>query len=222
MIENPVITRFLGRQDYMTIWRAMQQFTEERDETTNDEIWLVEHQAIFTQGQNGKAEHILSPGYIEVIQVDRGGQVTYHGPGQLLAYTLVDLKRKKMNIRQMVNSLENSVINLLKNYNIQAVTECKAPGVYVSGKKISSIGLRVRRGCAFHGLALNVSMDLEPFTRINPCGYEKLEMTQLIEYNKMIDIESVSKELANYLMINLGYTTSFIKTGMWNGSKKYS
>jgi lipoyl(octanoyl) transferase len=219
MINNSAIIRFLGQEDYLTVWRAMQRFTDLRDENTLDEIWVVQHPPIFTLGQNGKTEHILSPGNIEVINVDRGGQVTYHGPGQLLAYTMVDLKRKKLNVRQMVSILENSIINLLENHSIQAKSMCKAPGVYISDKKISSIGLRVRRGATFHGLALNVAMDLEPFTRINPCGFEKLQMTQLIEHDNSANVEAVSKELVGCLMSNLGYTNQLIKTGMWHESK---
>ena len=164
MTSNTIITRYLGCQDYLSIWQDMQRFTDQRDADTPDEIWVVEHPPIFTQGQNGKAEHILSPGNIKVIKVDRGGQVTYHGPGQLLSYTLIDLKRKKLNVRQMVSILEDSIVYLLLNHGIQATTQCKAPGVYVNDKKIASIGLRIRRGCSFHGLALNVAMDLEPFT----------------------------------------------------------
>ncbi len=219
MTSNSIIIRYLGNQDYLSIWQDMQRFTDERSENTPDEIWVVEHPAIFTQGQNGKAEHILSPGNIPVIKVDRGGQVTYHGPGQLLAYTLIDLKRKKLNIREMVSILEDSIVRLLSNHNIQATTQCKAPGVYVTDKKIASIGLRIRRGCAFHGLALNVSMDLEPFTRINPCGFTELKMTQMSDFDKIININSVATELGSCLIMNLGYTQHLIKTGKWHGSK---
>lgn len=222
MTTNTVITRYLGYQDYLTIWQDMQRFTDLRDADTADEIWVLEHPPIFTQGQNGKPEHIHTPGNIDVINVDRGGQVTYHGPGQLLAYTLVDLKRKKLNIRQMVTLLEDSVVRLLADYHITATTECKAPGVYVAGKKISSIGLRVRRGCAFHGLALNVAMDLEPFTRINPCGYTDLQMTQMSDFDKMVNINAVSAKLVKYLIENLGYTHHLTQAEMWHGSKKHT
>ncbi len=215
-----IIIRYLGCEDYLSIWKDMQVFTDQRDEDTPDEIWLLEHPPVFTQGQNGKTEHILSPGDIDVIKVDRGGQVTYHGPGQLLAYTLIDLKRKKLNIRQMVSILENSVVNLLSNHNIQAATQCKAPGVYVADKKIASIGLRIRRGCAFHGLALNVKMDLEPFTRINPCGFKELAMTQMADFDKMANIKTVATELVDCLLTNLGYTQQQIFTEKWHESKR--
>lgn len=222
MTTNTIITRYLGCQDYFSIWQDMQRFTDQRDANTPDEIWVLEHSPIFTQGQNGKPEHIHSPGDIDVIKVDRGGQVTYHGPGQLLAYTLIDLKRKKLNIRQMISILENSVMHLLKKHNITATTQCKAPGVYVAGKKISSIGLRVRRGCAFHGLALNVAMDLEPFTRINPCGFMELKMTQMLDFDKMVNINAVSTELVKYLIENLGYTNHLTQAEKWHESKNHT
>jgi lipoyl(octanoyl) transferase len=222
MTSDTLITRYLGCQDYLSIWQDMQHFTDQRDEDTPDEIWVVEHPPIFTQGQNGKAEQILSPGNIKVIKVDRGGQVTYHGPGQLLAYTLIDLKRKKLNVRQMVSILEDSVVHLLSMHGIQAATQCKAPGVYVNGKKIASVGLRIRRGCSFHGLALNVAMDLEPFTRINPCGFMELEMTQISDFDKMTNINAVATELVGCLITNLGYTNTELKTGKWHGSKKHN
>ena len=167
MTADVVIIRSLGRQDYLATWAAMQQFTNERltDETngTIDEIWLLEHLPVFTQGQNGKPEHILNPGDIPIVQTDRGGQVTYHGPGQLMVYVLIDLKRKKFNVRQLVTLLEQSVIDMLASHGIKAVAKCDAPGVYVDGKKLCSIGLRIRRGCSYHGIAFNVNMDLTPF-----------------------------------------------------------
>jgi lipoyl(octanoyl) transferase len=209
---NDVIIRHLGKQDYLACWRAMQTFTATRDETTPDEIWLLEHNSVFTQGQNGKPEHLLNPGDIPVIHVDRGGQVTYHGPGQLVAYTLVDLKRKKFNVRQMVTALETSIVQLLADYSIEAAPKRDAPGVYIENKKICSIGLRIRRWCSFHGLALNVDMDLEPFTRINPCGFERLIMTQLTDFIPKIDIKSVEIKLLDYLIANLGYTNRLVVT----------
>ncbi len=207
MKSDSVIIRTLGLQDYLATWLAMQQFTHKRDLDTTDEIWILEHPPVFTQGQNGKPEHILSPGTIPVIQTDRGGQVTYHGPGQLIAYTLIDLKRKKWNTRQIVTLLEQSVVQLLASYHIQANAKCEAPGVYVEDKKIGSIGLRIRRGCAFHGLALNVSMNLDPFLCINPCGFAELKMTQMNETNKTIKLSAVGTKLVEHLITNLGYTT---------------
>jgi lipoyl(octanoyl) transferase len=220
MTSDTIITRNLACQDYLSVWQDMQTLTDQRNADTLDEIWLVEHPAIFTQGQNGKAEHILSPGNIDVLKVDRGGQVTYHGPGQLLAYTLIDLRRKKLNVRQIVSILEESIVQLLLSHDIHGTTTCSAPGVYVKGKKIASVGLRIRRGCSFHGLALNVSMDLEPFTRINPCGYAELQMTQMSDFDKMINIQAVGTELINCLITKLGYTRHIINTGKWHGSKE--
>jgi lipoyl(octanoyl) transferase len=159
----------------------MQRFTEERTADTPDELWLVEHPPVFTVGLNGKAEHLLNPGAIEVVQVDRGGQVTYHGPGQVVLYLLVDLRRRGLGVRALVNLMEQAVIDLLAGYGIAANARQDAPGVYVDGAKVASLGLRVRRGCSYHGLALNVAMDLEPFSRINPCGYPGLAVTQLRE-----------------------------------------
>jgi lipoyl(octanoyl) transferase len=165
-------------QDYQSVWHAMQEFTDTRDSDSQDELWVVEHQPVFTQGQAGKSEHILNPGDIPVIQVDRGGQVTYHGPGQLVVYPLIDIKRNKMGVRQLVNNIEQSIVNMLALYNVEAYAKADAPGVYVQERKLASLGLRIRKGCSFHGLALNVDMDLGPFQRINPCGYAGLEMVQ--------------------------------------------
>lgn len=170
--------RHLGNQDYETVWHAMQHYTDNRDENSPDELWLVEHPPVFTQGQAGKAEHILNPGDIPVIQVDRGGQVTYHGPGQLVAYPLLDIKRLKIGVRQLVTHIEQSIVDMLKPYGVDAYAKADAPGVYVDERKVASLGLRIRRGCSFHGLALNVDMDISPFQRINPCGYAGLEMVQ--------------------------------------------
>ncbi|MDR3490954.1 MAG: lipoyl(octanoyl) transferase LipB [Gammaproteobacteria bacterium] len=216
MNTDTVIVRLLGKQEYSTCWQAMKKFTDTRQSETLDEIWLVEHDPIFTQGQNGKPEHVLAAGDIPVVPIDRGGQVTYHGPGQVVAYTLIDVKRKKMNVRQLVTALEKSIIQLLKRYNIEAQAKCEAPGVYVNNKKIASVGLRIRRGCSYHGLALNVDMNLEPFTRINPCGYSKLEMTQMHDFNPKIAIPKVELELIECLSVNLGYTKHTI---LDNGSE---
>jgi lipoyl(octanoyl) transferase len=171
-----LIVRQLGRQPYLPIWQAMQDFTDQRNDSTNDELWLVEHEPVFTQGQAGKEEHLLAPGDIPVVKVDRGGQVTYHGPGQQMLYVLLNLKRHKLGVRDLVTALEQCVVLSLQAYDINAYPKADAPGVYVDGKKICSIGLRIRKGCSFHGLALNVNMDLSPFMRINPCGYAGLEM----------------------------------------------
>ena len=174
-----VVVRQLGLQDYRPVWQSMTDFTNQRTPETPDELWLVEHPPVFTQGQAGKPEHLLLPGEIPVIQTDRGGQVTYHGPGQLVAYPLLDLRRLKMGVRDLVSAIEQTIVATLAVYGIEAYPKPDAPGVYVAGDKIASLGLRVRRGCSFHGLALNVDMDLEPFQRINPCGYEGLAMTQM-------------------------------------------
>lgn len=173
--------RQLGLQDYRPVWRAMSDFSDNRDNATADELWLVQHHPVFTQGRSGKAEHILAPSGIDIVQSDRGGQVTYHGPGQLVIYPLIDLHRRGLNIRTLVSLLENSIIELLSLYGLTAATLAGAPGVYIDGDKIASLGLRVRRGYSFHGLSLNVDMELTPFTFINPCGYPGLQMTQLID-----------------------------------------
>lgn len=209
-----LVARNLGLKEYSATWHAMQAFTRSRDESTLDEIWLVEHPAIFTQGQNGKPEHILDAGPIPVLKVDRGGQVTYHGPGQLLVYTLIDLQRKKWNVRQMVCLLEQSIMQFLKEFDLQAEQIDHAPGVYIDKKKICSIGLRIRRGCSFHGLALNINMDLSPFLRIHPCGFKTLQMTQLSEYCS-IEINQILQKLLEYLTRHLGYTEYRLKTEEW-------
>lgn len=174
--QAPLIVRQLGLQPYLPIWHAMQDFTDKRNDGVTDEIWLTQHQPVFTQGQAGKEEHLLATGDIPVVKVDRGGQVTYHGPGQQMLYVLLNIKRRKIGIRQLVTALESCVVNSLNDYGIQAYPKSDAPGVYVDGKKVCSVGLRIRKGCSFHGLALNVNMDLSPFNRINPCGYAGLEM----------------------------------------------
>lgn len=205
---NTVTIRWLGQKDYEACWQAMQQFTNQRNEETIDEIWLLEHHPVFTQGQNGKAEHILNPGNIPIVQTDRGGQVTYHGPGQLMVYTLVDLKRKQLNVRELVSLLEQSIIDLLAEYGIKAHAKREAPGVYVDEKKICSIGLRIRRGCSYHGIAFNVSLDLEPFTRINPCGFAELKMTQFAALGGLKGTLETGNKLVNYLVKSLEYTTA--------------
>lgn len=190
---------YLGLSEYEPVWRNMQKFTDERDESTMDELWVVEHPPVFTQGQAGKAEHILFAGDIPVVQVDRGGQVTYHGPGQIVMYPLIDLKRHKLGIRALVDGIEEALIQTLNKFGVIANRKDKAPGVYVDDKKIASLGLRVRKGCTFHGLAFNIQMDLEPFSRINPCGYVGLEVTQLSELNSPIDYDEVQLILVEKL-----------------------
>ncbi|HDC4505909.1 lipoyl(octanoyl) transferase LipB [Enterobacter kobei] len=182
MYQDKILVRHLGLQPYEPVSQAMHDFTDSRDDTTPDEIWLVEHLPVFTQGQAGKAEHLLMTGDIPVIQSDRGGQVTYHGPGQQVMYVLLNLKRRKLGVRELVTLLEQTVVNTLAEYGIDAHPRADAPGVYVGEMKICSLGLRIRKGCSFHGLALNINMDLTPFQRINPCGYAGMEMTQIRQW----------------------------------------
>ncbi|BBV70213.1 lipoyl(octanoyl) transferase LipB [Enterobacter kobei] len=182
MYQDKILVRHLGLQPYEPVSQAMHDFTDSRDDTTPDEIWLVEHLPVFTQGQAGKAEHLLMTGDIPVIQSDRGGQVTYHGPGQQVMYVLLNLKRRKLGVRELVTLLEQTVVNTLAEYGIDAHPRADAPGVYVGEMKICSLGLRIRKGCSFHGLALNINMDLTPFQRINPCGYSGMEMTQMRQW----------------------------------------
>lgn len=199
-----LLIKQLGLQDYQTTCDRMQAFTEQRDEHTPDELWLLEHPPVFTQGLAGKAEHILNPGTIPVIATDRGGQVTYHGPGQLVAYMLFDLRRLNIGIRHMVRALEKTIIDVLADFGIHAKNNEKAPGVYVQGAKICSIGLRVRKGCSYHGIAFNINMELEPFSRINPCGFKNLRMTQLSELIGPIEIDHVTPLLIKYLKAHFG------------------
>ncbi|MBY8224778.1 lipoyl(octanoyl) transferase LipB [Vibrio fluvialis] len=204
-MDNQLVVRRLGRQDYHPVWQAMHDFTDQRDDSTRDEVWLVEHNPVFTQGQAGKAKHLLNTGDIPVVQSDRGGQVTYHGPGQIVAYFLINLRRKKLGVRELVTDIENLVINTLKAYNIDSAARPDAPGVYVDGKKICSLGLRIRKGCSFHGLALNVNMDLSPFLRINPCGYQGMEMVQVSNLGGPTRIEDVEQQLIKELVSLFGY-----------------
>ena len=206
MKSLPLIVRDLGTREYQPVWTAMQEFTDGRDENTEDELWLVEHPPVFTQGQAGKPEHLLAPGDIPVIQVDRGGQVTYHGPGQIVAYPLLDLRRRGIGVRQLVTAIENALVGVLSTYGVEASARPDAPGVYVGGAKIASLGLRIRRGCSFHGLAFNIAMDLEPFTRINPCGFENLPVTHLSAFTDVTP-ELVKPQLIRELGCVLGYTT---------------
>jgi len=195
--------KHLGVQDYDHIWQEMRRFTENRNSDTQDQLWLLEHPPVFTLGLAGKQEHLLDPGEIPVIHTDRGGQVTYHGPGQLVAYLLLDLKRSGMGIRRLVELLELSVIDLIQQYGIPAHPKPKAPGVYVEGGKVAALGLRVRHGSTYHGLSLNVDMDLEPFTRINPCGYPGLDVTQLKDLCIPLDLKQTGELLVQCLAARL-------------------
>lgn len=199
-----LIVRSLGQQPYAETWEAMKSFTAERDEDTSDELWCLEHPRVYTQGQAGKAEHILAPGDIPVIQVDRGGQVTYHGPGQLVVYLMIGLTRRKIGVRGLVDIIEQGIVRTLAELGISAEPRPDAPGVYVGDAKIASLGLRVRRGCSFHGLALNVDMDMEPFRRINPCGYAGLAMCQTSDFAASAPIDDVEQRLVAQLVSGLG------------------
>ena len=210
MDSNQALVRKLGLMDYQTVWQQMQRFTDQRDTATRDEFWLLEHPAIFTLGQAGKSEHLLAPGDIPVIKVDRGGQVTYHGPGQLVIYLLLDLKRRNLGVRQLVSIIESSLIRLLQRYDVKAQARKDAPGVYVQGAKIAALGLRVRRGCSFHGLSLNVDLDLEPFGRINPCGYQGMAVARLSDLiSKAPSVEQIAQPLLEELQAELGYNQLF-------------
>jgi lipoyl(octanoyl) transferase len=195
----------LGLADYEPVWRRMQAFTDDRDDRTPDELWLVQHPAVFTQGQAGKAEHLLAPGDIPVIQVDRGGQVTYHGPGQIVAYPLVDIRRKGIGVRDFVCRIEEAIIRVLAEYDVSGERVEGAPGIYVNGEKIASLGLRVRRGRTFHGLAFNIDMDLEPFSRINPCGFAGLRVTRLSDLAPVV-FEEAEQKLVRHLARQLRYS----------------
>jgi len=203
-VPTPVIRR-LGLVEYEPTWRAMQRFTEERAAATPDEIWFLEHPPVFTLGVNASRTHLLAPGDIPVVHVDRGGQVTYHGPGQLVVYPLVDLRRAGVAIREFVTALERGVIDLAAQFGIGAEGRRSAPGVYVEGRKLASVGVRVRRGGSYHGLAVNVALDLEPFRRINPCGYQGLQMTQLAELGGPRTVSACARALEPHLLRALGY-----------------
>ncbi|SHK72723.1 lipoyl(octanoyl) transferase [Marinobacter antarcticus] len=199
-----LIVRSLGPQPYLETWEAMKSFTANRGDGTKDELWCLEHPRVYTQGQAGKAEHILAPGDIPVIPVDRGGQVTYHGPGQLVVYLMINLSRRKMGVRALVDVIEQAIVRTLAELGIIAKPRPDAPGVYVDDAKIASLGLRVRRGCSFHGLALNVAMDMEPFLRINPCGYAGLAMCQVSDFVASASIDGIEKRLVAQLVAGLG------------------
>ncbi|OEF26282.1 lipoyl(octanoyl) transferase LipB [Vibrio rumoiensis] len=207
-----VVIRQLGRQDYSPVWQAMHTFTDERNDQSIDEVWLVEHNPVFTQGQAGKTEHLLNTGDIPVIQSDRGGQVTYHGPGQIVAYFMINLRRKNIGVRELVTHIENIVIETLKEFGITSAARSDAPGVYVQQRKICSLGLRIRKGCSFHGLALNVNMDLAPFLRINPCGYAGMEMVQVKDVDGPDSVSAVETILIQKITHQLGYRQVEITT----------
>lgn len=214
-VEKNLKIRHFGILDYTPVWEAMQRFTNERDTFTVDELWLLQHSSVFTQGQAGKSEHLLDTGDIPVIQVDRGGQVTYHGPGQLVAYLLIDLKRKQFGVRDLVTSIEELIVSVLAHYQINSGPRKDAPGVYIepiaSGAKIAQLGLRIRRGCSFHGLSINVDMDMQPFQRINPCGHAGLEVTSIrIQKGKAPCMSDLAGQLGTAITTELGYTISDI------------
>ena len=201
---QPALVRQLGRQSYVPVWKAMSAFTDARNEASSDELWVVEHEPVFTLGQAGKPEHLLAPGDIPVVQVDRGGQVTYHGPGQLVVYPLLDLRRLGLGVRDYVCRIEQAIIDTLDVWNIQAQRQEGAPGVYVAGAKIAALGIRVRRGCTFHGLSFNVAMDLEPFRRINPCGYAGLQVTSVLDLGGPSSMDSIKAVLLEQLAKQFG------------------
>lgn len=207
-ITASLTIRDLGLQDYLPVWQQMQTFTQQRTATTPDEIWLVEHPPVFTLGLNGSREHLLNPGDIPIVQVDRGGQVTYHGPGQLLMYALIDLTRRQLGVKQFVTLLEQTIIDYLQQHGITATRRAQAPGVYVDDAKIAALGIRVKHGCAYHGLAFNIAMDLAPFSRINPCGFQDLHVTQLVELlaqPQQPALAQIKTQLTQLLSMQLGY-----------------
>jgi lipoyl(octanoyl) transferase len=204
--QAPLI-RNLGRVDYLTTWQRMQQFTDTRTALTPDELWFLEHPPVFTLGMAGRTEHLLAPGDIPVVHADRGGQVTYHGPGQLVVYTLIDLRRAGLGVRDLVTALEHSVIRYAAQLGIAAASRRAAPGVYVDGRKLASVGIRIRRGASYHGLALNVNLDLEPFERINPCGFAGLAMTRLADLAPVADVNAASAGLLPHLLESLRFVT---------------
>jgi len=198
------VIKRLGLVEYTPTWEAMKRFTDERTAETPDEIWFLEHPPVFTLGMNGKPEHVLAPGTIPVVQIDRGGQVTYHGPGQLVVYPLIDLRRASFGVRDLVTALERSVIEYVAGLGVTAECRRNAPGVYVDDRKLASVGIRIRRGASYHGIALNVSLDTEPFSRINPCGYAGLEVTRLADLTNVKSVDEAATGLAPHLLRALG------------------
>lgn len=214
-LADTLIFKILGRQAYVPVWQAMQSFTEHRIPDTPDEIWLLEHEPVFTLGRNGKKEHLLTASEIPVEKIDRGGQVTYHGPGQLIVYLMIDIKRRGLGVRKLVSLIEQSIIDTLSEYQLSAAAKKEAPGVYIGDAKIAALGLRIKKGCSFHGLSLNLDMDLSPFKQINPCGYKNLEVVQLSDYIEDVKLSRVEQQLIFHLSKNLGY--SAYKDGQQNG-----
>lgn len=210
--SQPLIIRNLGQRDYVPVWREMQAFTAARTQDTPDELWIVEHPPVFTLGLNGKAKHLLNPGDIPVIKVDRGGQVTYHGPGQLVMYTLLDIQRRHLGVKELVRFIEQAIIALLADYGIQAEGREDAPGVYVAGAKIAALGLRVKKGRTYHGLALNIRMDLSPFSQINPCGYVGMTVTQTRDLGISASLPELRDHLLEHLRTILGYNVAPISS----------
>ncbi len=213
MSAQPILIRDLGLQEYLPIWERMKTFTDTRKSGRADEIWLLEHERVFTQGQAGKQEHILAPGDIPIIPVDRGGQVTYHGPGQLMMYTLLDIKARKVGVRQLVTALEECIVLTLRDNDISAYPKKDAPGVYVNEQKVCSVGLRIRKGCSFHGLAFNVNMDLSPFQRINPCGYAGLEMTDSNRLGGVSSMQDAKRKVVGHFCKLLDISELIYKEG---------
>ena len=209
MNQRNIIIRHKGLTEYEPVWHAMQDFTASRINATRDELWVTQHHPVYTQGLNGKKEHLLDPGGIPVVQVDRGGQVTYHGPGQLVVYPLLDIARRKLGVRQLVTAIENAVIALLSGFDLHAYARKDAPGVYLKidsqDAKIASLGLRIKKGKSYHGVSLNVDMDLEPFSRINPCGFKDLAVTQLTDLLPGVAIDVITDQLIMALIAELGY-----------------
>lgn len=205
-INKQLTLRYLGNQPYLETWQAMSDFTNLRDDHTVDEIWVVEHPAVFTQGSAGKAEHLLQQTDIPIVKSDRGGQITYHAPGQLVVYLLINIRRKGFNVRSLVTIIEQGIIDLLNEHQVVAFAKADAPGVYVNNKKIASLGLKIRRGCSFHGLALNVDMDLSPFLQINPCGYAGLEMTQCKNEGIDLSVDALAPQLIEKMNQKLQYS----------------
>ncbi len=203
MVINSSEIIYLGRTDYEPTWQLMKDFTLQRDAGTRDEIWITEHPPIYTQGHSGKAEHILNSGKIPVIAIDRGGQVTYHGPGQLVVYCLLDISRLGFGVRALVTHIENAIIAFLADYGIESAARADAPGVYIGDAKIAALGLRIRKGCCYHGLSLNLDMDLSPFAGINPCGFKNLAVTQMSDFNVDIELEQAGYQVAEYLVSNI-------------------
>ncbi|MCW8987320.1 MAG: lipoyl(octanoyl) transferase LipB [Gammaproteobacteria bacterium] len=206
-VLHKLIIRDLGIQDYEPVWQAMQTFTAERNKSTPDELWCLEHPPVFTMGLNGKKEHLLNITNIPVMNIDRGGQVTYHGPGQLVIYTLIDLERLNMGVKELVTTIENAIIQLLKQYDINASGKKNAPGVYVNNAKIAALGLRIKKNKSYHGLSLNIDMDLTPFQQINPCGYAGMAVTQIKDLKPELDLSQVKNDLITHLSQHLGYQT---------------